>query len=111
MGKKHVGPTEVARAFEVKQPSVSEWMREGRIAKKHIPRLISYFADVVGPDHWGLPFTQQELEVIELLRKLPDSARLTMIRGMREAVVASDKALGRALGSLAHPESPSRKVA
>lgn len=52
--KKGVTDSEVARAFGVKPPSVFEWKRHGRIHKRHIPKLLSYFQDVVVPEHWGL---------------------------------------------------------
>lgn len=54
MERKGVGPTEVARAFGVKPPSVKDWQAFGRLHKKHIPKLLDYFGDVVGPEHWGL---------------------------------------------------------
>lgn len=54
MKRKGVGPTEVARAFGVKPPSVKDWQEFGRIHKKHLPGLIQYFSDVVPPEHWGL---------------------------------------------------------
>ena len=57
MQRKKVGPTAVAEAFDVKPPSVKDWQKFGRIHKKHIPRLVEYFRDVVGPEHWGLPAT------------------------------------------------------
>jgi hypothetical protein len=55
MDLKGVKQDAVAAAFGIKQPSVSEWTKHGRIAKKHLPLLVSYFLDVVGPEHWGLP--------------------------------------------------------
>jgi len=55
MKQKGVTQHDVAAAFGVRQPSVSEWLRYGRVAKKHIPALVNYFSDVVGPEHWGLP--------------------------------------------------------
>lgn len=57
MATKQVNQPAVAKEFGVQQPSVSEWIRFGRIAKKHIPHLVEYFSDVVGPEHWGLPPT------------------------------------------------------
>jgi len=54
MERKGVGPTEVAHHFGVKPPSVTDWKTTGRIAKKHIEKLVEYFSDVVGPEHWGL---------------------------------------------------------
>lgn len=58
MKKKGVGPTAVAEAFGVKPPSVIAWQQTGRIHKKHITTLLTYFADVVGPEHWGLEQSQ-----------------------------------------------------
>lgn len=54
MKLKGVGPSELARAFGVKPPSVKDWQEFGRIHKKHLPGLIDYFAGVVGASHWGL---------------------------------------------------------
>ncbi|MBI5255405.1 MAG: helix-turn-helix transcriptional regulator [Burkholderiales bacterium] len=55
MERKGVTQAEVASEFGIQQPSVSEWIKFGRIAKKHIPHLVQYFSDKVGPEHWGLP--------------------------------------------------------
>lgn len=55
MAAKRVTQDEVAREFGIRQPSVAEWCKFGRIAKKHIPHLVEYFSDQVGPTHWGLP--------------------------------------------------------
>jgi len=54
MRLKKVTQQHVATEFGIKQPSVSEWTRFGRIGKEHVSHLVSYFSDVVGPDHWGL---------------------------------------------------------
>jgi hypothetical protein len=53
--KKPVRQVDVGKAFGVKQSSVAEWIKYGRISKEHIPRLVEWFSDVVGPEHWGLP--------------------------------------------------------
>ncbi|HEY1129179.1 MAG TPA: hypothetical protein VGF12_07230 [Roseateles sp.] len=53
MKLKGVTQQDVATEFDVLQPSVSGWTRTGRIDKEHIEHLMSYFADVVGPEHWG----------------------------------------------------------
>lgn len=52
---KEVQQGDVAAAFGVKQPSVSEWLKFGRIHKRHLTTLVEYFGDVVGPEHWGMP--------------------------------------------------------
>lgn len=58
MELKKVGPTEVARHFNIQPPSVKDWQKKGCIHKKHLGRLVAYFSDVVSPAHWGV----QELE-------------------------------------------------
>ncbi|WP_174941259.1 hypothetical protein [Burkholderia lata] len=52
--KKAVTKKAVADHFGVKPPSVQDWMNFGRIGKKHLNELVSYFSDVVGPEHWGI---------------------------------------------------------
>lgn len=55
MSAKRVVQRVVAAEFGIKQPSVSEWVKHGRIDKSHINHLVAYFSDVVRPSHWGLP--------------------------------------------------------
>lgn len=43
MERKGVDKNAVAIAFGVKVPSVYDWLEHGRIAKKHLPMLESYF--------------------------------------------------------------------
>ena len=45
---------EVARHFGVTPQAVSEWVRKGSFSKDKLPELWRFFADVAGPDHWGL---------------------------------------------------------
>lgn len=54
MRLKGVTQAVVAREFGVTQPSVSDWLKYGRIDKAHISHLVAYFSDVVGADFWGL---------------------------------------------------------
>lgn len=54
---KGVSKADVARHFDVKPPSVQGWLKHGRISKSHIEKLLAYFSDVVGPEHWGLSST------------------------------------------------------
>lgn len=54
MALKGVGPTEVANHFGIKPPSVKDWQRKGCVHKRHLGKLISYFSDVVPPQHWGV---------------------------------------------------------
>lgn len=52
--KKGVPKVAVARHFHVKPPSIQDWINKGTIDKGKLPALWEYFADVVGPAHWGL---------------------------------------------------------
>lgn len=54
---KNVSKAEVARHFEVKGPSVYDWINHGRIGKQHIEKLVAYFSDVVPSSHWGIVTT------------------------------------------------------
>lgn len=52
---------EIARHFEIKPPSIHDWIKKGSISKDKLPELWRYFSDVVGPEHWGLEdFPNQE---------------------------------------------------
>lgn len=52
---------EIARHFEIKPPSIHDWIKKGSISKDKLPELWKYFSDVVGPEHWGLEdFPSQE---------------------------------------------------
>lgn len=45
---------EIARHFNIKPPSIHDWINRGSISKEKLPELWNYFSDVVGPEHWGL---------------------------------------------------------
>lgn len=52
---------EIARHFNIKPPSIHDWIKKGSISKDKLPELWKYFSDVVGPEHWGLDeFPNQE---------------------------------------------------
>lgn len=51
---KGVSKKRLADDFQVKPPSVQGWVKNGRIDKSKLMDVIAYFADVVGPEHWGL---------------------------------------------------------
>ncbi len=64
--KKGVSKAEVARHFGVTPPSVQDWIKYGRISKIHLQTLLTYFSDVVGPEHWGFnPSTRSPVHGIE----------------------------------------------
>jgi transcriptional regulator with XRE-family HTH domain len=78
MAANEVTPTQLAKEFGVKPPSVYDWMQFGRVAKKHIPKLAEYFGKPVG--YW-LGDEEEELlddherQLIALFRDLPAEAR------------------------------------
>lgn len=45
----------VAKKFGIRAPSVSGWIKDGRIEKTRLIELIEFCQDVAGPEHWGLP--------------------------------------------------------
>lgn len=51
---KGVTQRELANVFEVKPPSIQDWIKRGTVSKDKLPALWHYFEDVVGPEHWGL---------------------------------------------------------
>ncbi|MEW5512099.1 S24 family peptidase [Pseudomonas asiatica] len=61
---KGVSKKQLADDFQVKPPSVQGWVKNGRIDKSKLMDVIAYFADVVGPEHWGLRpgFTYESLQ-------------------------------------------------
>ncbi|MBN7841180.1 hypothetical protein J0A78_14615 [Providencia rettgeri] len=57
--------TEIARHFNVKLPSIYDWIKKGSISKDKLPELWNYFSDVVGPEHWGLKELHTPLKKVE----------------------------------------------
>jgi hypothetical protein len=46
--------TQIAKHFEVRLPSLYDWVNKGSISKDKLEKLWRFFSDVVGPEHWGL---------------------------------------------------------
>src|SRR5690606_13256648 len=66
MRLKGVSRSETARHFGIRPESTYDWTKYGRVAKKHLPNLFAYFADVVGPEHWGMPSQPARLDTAKL---------------------------------------------
>lgn len=47
MQRRSLTPAQIAEIFEVKTPSVYDWLNFGRIAKKHLPKLVNEFGHSV----------------------------------------------------------------
>jgi hypothetical protein len=90
------GPTALGKALGMAQPSASELITTGRLAKSKIWMLVDEFADVVGPDHWGLPMTAKEMQFLNFLRQVPESAQDQLLEKLQAAAETS-KALTQAL--------------
>jgi len=58
---------DIAAHFQIKEPSIADWIKKGSIDKEKLPRLWRYFADVAGLEHWG--FTATDFECFGLSRQ------------------------------------------
>jgi len=81
-----------ASALGITQPSVSELLKYGRLAKENVPALLDYFSDVVGPDHFGLPFSKFEMDLVKELRKLPARSQAALMDRVKLSVAAVEEA-------------------
>lgn len=63
---KGVSKMAVARHFNIKGPSIYDWINHGRVGKQHLTDLFAYFSDVVGPEHWGISSPNQPSQLLEL---------------------------------------------
>lgn len=83
---KGVSKKQLADDFQVKPPSVQGWVKNGRIDKSKLMDVIAYFADVVGPEHWGLRpgFTYESLPDVAsvLVEDQAPTSAADMVRNM-----------------------------
>ena len=67
-----LNPREIAEIFDVKAPSVYDWYENGRIAKKHYPKLVEWSGK---PITWWLDMpdeiTKVRQEVADYVREDP----------------------------------------
>lgn len=120
---KGITQQQVATAFGVRQASVSEWGKTGRIAKKHLNLLVEYFADVVGAEHWGLHEAIQdalakarypeanlrlsptERDLIAAFRQLPDKEQVELLHDVMARAESIHQVVMRELTRMGHPVS------
>ncbi|WP_230948180.1 helix-turn-helix domain-containing protein [Burkholderia stagnalis] len=57
MDARNMSPADVASLFGVKPPSVYDWLKFGRIAKKHLPRLVEIFGHTM---NWWISGDESE---------------------------------------------------
>lgn len=74
-GYERWGPTKLGEALSMSQPAASELLQTGRLAKDKYLKLVEIFKDVVGPEHWGLPYTSEEMRLLSDIRELPSTLR------------------------------------
>jgi len=86
-GYEKIGPTALGKALGMRQPSASDLLSTGRLAKDKLPALLAYFEDVVGPDHFGLPFSQFEAQFLKDLRQLPIATQLALAESVKKAAL------------------------
>lgn len=106
--KQGVTQRAIADHFEIKPPSLQDWMKRGTVRKDRLGDLFEYFADVVGPDHWGMAaFPQRQVSLYALapagsLREPPDATyndpRMAEINNLLATV--SDAGLDAALAAV-----------
>lgn len=96
---KGVSKAAVARHFNIKPPSISDWINRGTIDKSKLDELFLYFSDVVSREHWGLsplhpepqrgPFATKELtphHYRPLVQKVCDLAETIDDTGLRNLI-------------------------
>lgn len=113
MNLKGVTQKEVATEFDVLQPSVSYWVRTGRIKKDKLDHLMRYFSGVVGPDHWGLTAFGDTPAGQDSSEPLPSPKALSLARRLDALVdpVAAQVAYARIANILDAYEAEQREAA
>lgn len=69
-GEGRLSKKAVADEFGVRPPSVQDWINYGRIGKRHLNRLVTFFADVAEPSHWGIDVST-EIDKTQLTAQPP----------------------------------------
>lgn len=109
----------IAAHFSITPPSLQDWMARGTVRKDRLDAMFEFFADVVGPEHWGMAsFPQRKVslyshptlkaedpappaygdpqiaEIVSLLGSMSDAGReaaLASIRGLAAAMPKTNK--------------------
>lgn len=100
MALKGIGPSALARQFNVTPSSVGDWRRRGCIHKRHLGRLVEYFSDVVPPSHWGLRPLANERQAVPVVgtRMLPRG--IYAIEGDQRRIEEKSAALAQQLSGI-----------
>lgn len=105
-GFESLGPTMLGRALGMAQSSASELLNTGRLAKEKLPALLAFFEDVVGPDHFGLPISQMEMDFLKSFRALPVEAQLALLDRVKSSAAAVRAATAQLVELGAAPAKP-----
>lgn len=78
---------EIARHFQMKPPSLSDWVKKGAVSKDKLPELWRYFSDVADHVHWGMtrsewPFglTENTAQATIIQAREPDAPTINPFR-------------------------------
>ncbi len=98
---KGIGPSALARQFNVTPSSVGDWRKRGCIHKRHLGKLVAFFADVVPPSHWGLKPTRDDRghHVPSLATRMATPG-MYVIEGDKSRIEEKSAALERQLSSI-----------
>lgn len=99
-----VEPPELAALCNVRVPSVYDWMKYGRVAKPHLPKLAARFKTTLG--YWLGEEAEEDLDPLErqlldLYRALPPEKRdelLGRANDMRNEARGNKKDIGNPFG-------------
>ena len=87
---------EVAEHFGVKPPAISDWCTRGTISKDKLPELWKFFADVAGPDHWGMDESEWPAGLVVAAKKRYPNAAEDRAHAPKHPVTRPHRALTRA---------------
>lgn len=109
-GGEKYGPSALGRDLGISQPSASELLKTGRLAKDKYLLLVKAFSKFVGPDHWGLPYSKQEMDIILDLRELPEQMRHELGERLRAAAMKYRSEAASVLDSLMPTAAPTKTI-
>jgi hypothetical protein len=111
--RKGVTKKAMADFFEIKPPSIQDWVKHGRIKKDKLLELFRYFSDVAGPEHWGLTPLDSDLGYLfyrDTLAKLSPEI-LEALRDLSSQSVETQKAAAEEILNVLErqPQQPGSK--
>lgn len=105
MKAKGVTQHQVAAHFGVRQSSVSEWCKYGRVSKARLPQLFAYFSDVASIESWGLYPTQHQATVVDASEPSAADVARHELHQLIESLDGDEKLLAEAASFLTYLSS------